>query len=121
MSLTAYLLSGRKPTFHGHATIYRVDDRDPPEPEPEVEITEELKAAISPASYDHMIGKKLANIKAILNCITAGINTQPAIHKATAISQGTISIRLGAMEADREIVVNRKTSPWTYSIPEAKP
>lgn len=116
MSLTAYILAGYKPTFRGTATVYRIDDRDP-QPEPPVVITEEVKAQISPASYDHMIGKKVANISSIIACIRNGINSQPAIHKATGISQGTISIRLAVLEAAGDVIVNRKRCPWAYSLP----
>lgn len=64
MSLISAILSGARPTLPGVPTIYRPEDyRDKPVvKEPEVlELTEEVKHAISPTSYEHMIGQKLAN------------------------------------------------------------
>lgn len=114
MSLTAFLLAGYKPSLTGRATIHRFDDREPANPEPIV--TEDQKAGICPESYYKTLGKKRAHIMAILNCIAAGINTQPAINVASGISQGTISIRLAALEIGGDVIVNRKTCPWTYAI-----
>lgn len=117
MSLTAFLLAGHKPRLYGKSTIYRVEDRDPPEPT--VEITDDIKDQIKAGAYDHMIGKKTANINAMLACIRNGIDTQPAIRRATDISQGTISIRLAGLEKTGDVTVNRKQVPWRYSVPNA--
>lgn len=123
MSLISAILSGARPTLPGVPTIYRPEDyRDKPAvKEPEVvELTEEVKHAISPTSYEHMIGQKLANISAITACLRNGIDTQNAIRAATGLSQGTICLRLSDMVTCGEVRVNRDRKPWAYVLVEDK-
>ena len=117
MSLIATLLHKQVPPIHHSARAFKVEEyRDKPRFQKEAELLEKAKPVYVPKNYDHMLNKKIANRKAIEDCLRNGVNTQPAIHAATGISQGTICHRLAEMVYGDELIVDRSTKPWTYQM-----
>ena len=117
MSLISTILSGSKPRIHGTATIYLVEKyRDKPRFEAEAARLKPDRPAFVPKCFDHMLNKKVANQKAIEDCLRNGVNTQIGIHLATKISQATICIRLAEMVQAKEASIDRTKRPCIYQM-----